>query len=44
MAHAVIDQNQAYQEAFNLTSYDGGNTMSNTLYWISTRGVNKGKS
>merc|ERR1712121_5770 len=37
MAHAVIDPSAAYGEALQLTSYDDGNTKSNTLYWISTR-------
>jgi hypothetical protein len=38
MAHAIIDPSAAYGEALQLTSYDDGNTKSNTLYWISTRG------
>jgi len=37
MDHAVIDPDQAYEEALRLTKYDDGNTKSNTLYWISTR-------
>ena len=37
MAHAVIDPQAAYQEALQLTSYDDGNTKSNTLWWIATR-------
>ena len=40
MDHAVIDPNQAYEEALRLTKYDDGNTKSNTLYWIATRGLN----
>ena len=40
MDHAVIDPDQAYQEALGLTKYDDGNTKSNTLYWIATRGGN----
>jgi len=38
MAHAIIDPVTAYGEALALTGYDDGNTKSNTLYWISTRG------
>lgn len=42
MAHAILDPTAAYEEALQLTSYDDGNTKSNTLYWISTRpGVEK---
>merc|ERR1712142_276365 len=37
MAHAVIDPHAAYGEALQLSSYDDGNTKSNTLYWIATR-------
>ena len=37
MAHAIIDPVLAYEEALRLTSYDDGNTKSNTLYWIATR-------
>ena len=40
MDHAVIDPVQAYDEAMKLTKYDDGNTKSNTLYWIATRGLN----
>ena len=40
MDHAVIDPDQAYEEALGLTKYDDGNTKSNTLYWIATRGIN----
>ena len=39
MDHAVIDPGQAYDEAQTLTKYDSGNTKSNTLYWIATRGI-----
>merc|ERR1719481_1013060 len=38
MAHAIIDPTAAYSEALGLTGYDDGNTKSNTLYWIATRG------
>ena len=37
MAHAIIDKEAAWNEALQLTSYDNGNTKSNTLYWIATR-------
>merc|ERR1712181_187101 len=37
MAHAIIDPEAAWAEAQQLTSYDDGNTKSNTLYWIGTR-------
>ena len=37
MAHAIIDPEAAWSEAQQLTSYDDGNTKSNTLYWIGTR-------
>ena len=37
MAHAIINPNYAYHEALCLSSYDDGNTRSNTLYWIATR-------
>ena len=37
MAHAIIDREAAWNEAMQLTSYDDGNTKSNTLYWIATR-------
>ena len=40
MDHAVIDPVQAYEEALRLTKYDDGNTKSNALYWIATRGLN----
>ena len=39
MDHAIIDPDQAYEEALRLTKYDDGNTKSNTLYWIATRGM-----
>ena len=38
MDHAIIDPDQAYQEALALTKYDDGNTKSNALYWVATRG------
>ena len=37
MAHAIVDPQAAYQEALQLSSYDDGNTKSNTLWWIATR-------
>ena len=37
MAHAIIDPEAAWAEAQQLSSYDDGNTKSNTLYWIGTR-------
>ena len=37
MAHAVIDSQAAWEEAQLLTSFDDGNTKSNTYYWIATR-------
>ena len=37
MAHAVIDSEAAWSEAQQLTSFDDGNTLSNTLYWIASR-------
>ena len=37
MAHAVIDSQAAWDEAQLLTSFDDGNTKSNTYYWIATR-------
>ena len=37
MAHAIIDPDAAWSEAQQLSSYDDGNTKSNTLYWIGTR-------
>ena len=37
MAHAVIDSETAWAEAQQLTSFDDGNTRSNTLYWIASR-------
>ena len=37
MAHAIINKEAAWNEALKLTSYDNGNTKSNTLYWIATR-------
>ena len=39
MDHAIIDPDQAYEEALRLTKYDDGNTKSNTLYWVATRGM-----
>ena len=37
MAHAVIDKNVAWTEVNTLTSYDDGNSKTNTLYWVATR-------
>ena len=37
MAHAVIDKNVAWNEVNTLTSYDDGNSKTNTLYWVATR-------
>ncbi|MEW6280714.1 MAG: glycosyl hydrolase, partial [Candidatus Eremiobacterota bacterium] len=37
MAHAVIDPAAAWAEVRSLTSYDDGNTETNTLYWVATR-------
>jgi len=37
MAHAVIDPQAAWDEAQLLTSFDDGNTKSNTYYWIASR-------
>lgn len=37
MAHAIIDAKTAWKEVQQLTSYDDGNTKTNTLYWIATR-------
>ena len=37
MAHAVIDKEAAWEEAQLLTSFDDGNTKSNTYYWIASR-------
>ncbi len=37
MAHGVIDKNAAFTEASGLTSYDDGNSRTNTLYWLATR-------
>ena len=37
MAQAIIDPATAWSDALQLTSYDGGNTRSNTLYWIASR-------
>jgi len=42
MAHAIIDREAAWTEALELTSYDDGNTRSNTLYWIASRPDNDG--
>ena len=37
MAHAIIDKETAWNEAQTLTSYDDGNSKTNTLYWLATR-------
>ncbi|WP_050433517.1 glycosyl hydrolase [Chondromyces crocatus] len=37
MAHGVIDKNAAWSEASTLSSYDDGNSRTNTLYWLATR-------
>merc|ERR1712113_210007 len=42
MDHAIIDADQAYDEALRLTKYNDGNTKSNTLYWIATRRQTEG--
>ena len=36
MAHGIIDTNAAWAEAEALTSFDDGNTKSNTYYWLAT--------
>ena len=35
--HAVIDKEQAWEEARTVTAFDDGNSMTNLLYWIATR-------
>lgn len=37
MAHAVIDPATAWLEVKTLKSFLGGNTKTNTLYWVATR-------
>ena len=37
MAHGIIDKEAAWTEAQELTSFDDGNTKSNTYYWLATR-------
>jgi len=37
MDHAIIDKQAAWQEVQNLTAWDDGNTLTNTLYWVATR-------
>jgi endo-1,3(4)-beta-glucanase len=37
MAKAVVDPSAALAESRALTSYDDGNSKTNTLYWIATR-------
>ena len=38
MDYAVIKPDEAWDQAIELTSFDDGNTKTNTLYWIGTRG------
>lgn len=37
MAHAVIDTAAGWNEVNSLTSFDDGNTKTNTLHWVATR-------
>ncbi len=37
MAHGIIDKEAAWTEAQQLTTFDDGNTKSNTYYWLATR-------
>lgn len=40
MIDAVVDPDAAWRSAQDLARYDNGNSRTNTLYWIATRGRN----
>lgn len=37
-ARAIFDAEASWQDAFSLTGFDDGNSKTNTLWWIATRG------
>ncbi len=37
MAHGIIAPETAWEDAATLSSYDNGNSKTNTLYWLATR-------
>ena len=39
MDYAIIHPNQAWDQAMKLEAFAPGNTKTNTLYWIGTRGI-----
>lgn len=37
LAHAMVDQTQAWNDLHNISRFDDGNSRTNALYWIATR-------